>query len=168
MAIEWSGFTWVQDTLCNGKRLVVHSWRTVAPKRYTLIPESMDGVVPCRSDLLLMATYSAPSTLFSLLPPTTHSTRPPDRTSARRTSPSRKSNSFPIGLANSWPVGLPNRHSNGVRISACPQCQRVCRVTRHRRELITVDGRLTYSEPASHCETCRCDFFSGTCEPETR
>jgi len=71
MAIEWSGFTWVQDTLCNGKRLVVHSWRTVAPKRYTLIPESMDGVVPCRSDLLLMATYSAPSTLFSLLPPPT-------------------------------------------------------------------------------------------------
>ena len=52
--------------------------------------------------------------------------------------------------------------------AACPQCQRVCRVTRHRRELITVDGRLTYSEPASHCETCRRNFFSGTCEPETR
>ena len=52
--------------------------------------------------------------------------------------------------------------------ATCPQCQRVCRVTRHQREMITVDGRLIYLEPACHCETCRRDFFSGTCEPETR
>jgi hypothetical protein len=50
---------------------------------------------------------------------------------------------------------------------ACPQCQRSCRVTRHQREMITGDGRLTYSEPASHCGTCRRDFFSGTGGVET-
>jgi hypothetical protein len=50
--------------------------------------------------------------------------------------------------------------------AACPQCQRVCRIVRHQREMISVDGRLTYSEPACHCETCRRDFFSGTCDSE--
>jgi hypothetical protein len=46
----------------------------------------------------------------------------------------------------------------------CPQCGRACRVTRHQRRLITVAGEVSYAEPASHCETCRRDFFSGTVE----
>lgn len=46
----------------------------------------------------------------------------------------------------------------------CPQCGRACRVTRHPRRLITVAGAVSYAEPASHCETCRRDFFSGTVE----
>jgi len=47
---------------------------------------------------------------------------------------------------------------------ACPQCGRACRMTRHTRRLVTVAGAVSYAEPASHCETCRRDFFSGTGE----
>jgi anaerobic selenocysteine-containing dehydrogenase len=46
----------------------------------------------------------------------------------------------------------------------CPQCGRACRVTRHPRRLITVAGEVSYAEPASHCESCRRDFFSRTVE----
>lgn len=51
---------------------------------------------------------------------------------------------------------------------ACPQCGRVCRLTRHVRRLTTAVGEVTYHEPAGHCPTCRRDFFSGTNEPESR
>jgi hypothetical protein len=46
----------------------------------------------------------------------------------------------------------------------CPTCGRHCRVTRHNRQLVTVAGVVSYHEPASHCESCRRDFFSGTDE----
>jgi hypothetical protein len=46
----------------------------------------------------------------------------------------------------------------------CPQCGRACRMTRHTRRLVTVAGAVSYAEPASHCESCRRDFFSGTVE----
>jgi hypothetical protein len=42
---------------------------------------------------------------------------------------------------------------------ACPQCGNVCRLTRHPRRLTTAAGQVTYHEPASHCESCRRDFF---------
>jgi hypothetical protein len=50
----------------------------------------------------------------------------------------------------------------------CPQCGRACRMIRHSRRLITVSGDVWYAEPASHCETCRRDFFSGTGEAACR
>lgn len=52
--------------------------------------------------------------------------------------------------------------------ASCPQCGRVCRITRHSRRLVTVAGEICYDEPASHCESCRRDFFSGTCETPSR
>jgi len=50
----------------------------------------------------------------------------------------------------------------------CPQCGRTCRMTCHTRRLVTVAGEVSYAEPASHCETCRRDFFSGTGETPSR
>lgn len=50
----------------------------------------------------------------------------------------------------------------------CPQCGRTCRMTRHTRRLVTVAGKVSYAEPASHCESCRRDFFSRTCETPSR
>ena len=50
----------------------------------------------------------------------------------------------------------------------CPQCGKICRVTRHTRGLLTVAGEVAYDEPASHCGVCRRDFFSGTSEVASR
>jgi hypothetical protein len=49
----------------------------------------------------------------------------------------------------------------------CPQCGTLCRVSTKKRPITTLEGSLSYPEPASHCFTCRRDFFSGTSEAAT-
>lgn len=50
---------------------------------------------------------------------------------------------------------------------ACPQCGTASRVSTKKRSLTTLEGPISYPEPASHCFTCRRDFFSGTSEAAT-
>jgi uncharacterized protein with PIN domain len=49
----------------------------------------------------------------------------------------------------------------------CPQCGKPARVSTKKRPLTTVEGAISYPEPACHCFTCRRDFFSGTSEAAT-
>lgn len=49
----------------------------------------------------------------------------------------------------------------------CPQCGTSCRISTKKRDITTLDGPITYAEPAAHCFTCRRDFFSGTSEAAT-
>lgn len=49
----------------------------------------------------------------------------------------------------------------------CPQCGKACRVSTKKRPITTVEGSISYPEPASHCFPCRRDFFPGTSEAAT-
>lgn len=44
----------------------------------------------------------------------------------------------------------------------CPTCGRRCPVVHRERELETIDGPVTLSEPVCHCSACRRDFFPST------
>jgi hypothetical protein len=47
----------------------------------------------------------------------------------------------------------------------CPTCGAVCELRQQERELTSLDGPLTLTEPVAHCSACRRDFFpsaSGT------
>jgi len=44
----------------------------------------------------------------------------------------------------------------------CPNCSRLCRLTRKKRTITTEDGDISYQEPAAHCVECRRDFFPDT------
>jgi hypothetical protein len=57
--------------------------------------------------------------------------------------------------------------SHATRPVKCPECGTHCEVVPRRRRLSSIDGPLTFEEPACHCPRCRRGFFPGRTGPRS-
>lgn len=49
--------------------------------------------------------------------------------------------------------------AHAVTSAKCPECGTRCEVVPKNRQLTSIDGRLAFDEPTSHCPRCRRGFF---------